>query len=214
MQQSIHGEISKQLKSIDRIRQMPKEYGDADQAALHKQKISELLMILTKLKELLNHVQYESIDEFVDLLLHKFNAILNESNVNNLLASIEHPIYGYSSRRQEGNSAQTEHFTTIYLNDILKRCNEMIGKKSPNAIDDNHDVATGAGTMTTESIVINTIMNFVWPEIFQRLDNYQRQRKQINVDLKRLTSEEEAMVESIGHDCVEDIMEHLFNRSQ
>lgn len=205
LKQSIHDEITKQLKLIDKIRN---ETGNGVEVATSKQKIAKLLEILSKLSELLNQVQHRSIDEFVDLANHKFNAILTESNVNSLLDTDEPAMMIPFMRNVPDNFAQPKtDFTSIYLNDILKRCSEL---------DDANEciVDDASNSFDTKAIVSNTVMDFVWPEVFQRLDSYQQQRKQIKVDLKRLTSEEEAMVESIGRDCVEDIMENLFNRLQ
>lgn len=207
LQQTIHHEISNKLKSIDKIRAVivstNKDDDDAHCAKIieYKNKIAEMLKILMHLKELLQNIQHISIDSFLDLLTHKFNVILTESSLNDLLLDVDQQQQQKMSSLNFATEPFRDDISSPYLNDILRRCNELMSEKSnEKAIDELEK-----NVMTDE-----VVRNIVWPEVMNRLDNYLDHRTKIKVDLKRLTTEEEAMVESIGNECVENIIDHLF----
>ncbi|XP_055302700.1 uncharacterized protein LOC129568616 [Sitodiplosis mosellana] len=168
-----------------------------------KNKIAEMLKIHSHLKELLQNIHQISIDSFVDLLTHKFNLILTESSVNELLNfnEVKLPSLGFELETIE---LSKDDVSSVYLNDILKRCSEINHAKSDDVDDDNDDDEL-ENVMTDEAV-----QKIVWPDVMDRLENYLDHRTKIKVDLKRLTTEEEAMVESIGNDCVESIIDNLF----
>lgn len=176
-----------------------------------KNKIAEMLKMLAYLKELLQNISHISIDSFLDLLTHKFHVIETESSINDLLnldiQKVVSTTHFNPSHLHEPSS--TDDISSAYLNDILRRCSELKSKEKPNEMDTNSmAVAAAAATATG----MNDVMRDIWPDIMDRLENYlDNRKKQIKVDLKRLTSEEEAMVESIRNECVEHIIEDLFH---
>lgn len=203
MQQTIHDEISNKLKSIDKLRAMQtSDEMTCSKINEYKSKIAEMLKIHSHLKELLQNIHQISIDSFVDLLTHKFNVILTESSVNELLNFDEVKLpsldFGLETIELSKNDV-----SSVYLNDILRRCSELKHEKSDETDDELQNVMT-----------VEAVRDIVWPEVMDRLDNYLDHRTKIKVDLKRLTNEEEAMVESISNDCVENIIENLFQNKK
>lgn len=236
MQQAIHSEIANKLKSIDKLRAAaaiiptpmqtsPSSTCDDNDGKMmawkiteQKNKIAEMLKMLAYLKELLENIPHISIDSFLDLLMHKFHVIETESSINDLLnLDIEKML----STRHHFNpslhlheplpallSSTTDDISSAYLNDILRRCSELQqqqhqSKEKPNEMD--------TVTQSMRATEMNDVlMHDIWPDIMDRLENYlDNRKKQIKVDLKRLTSEEEAMVESIRNECVENIIEEI-----
>lgn len=216
LQQTIHDEISNKLKSIDKLRtSVTVDEKTALKITELKNKIAEMLKILAHLKELLQNIPHISIDSFVDLLMHKFNVIQTECTVNDLLnAEAPQPVIVSSSSSHFASmdiydSLNDDFSSAAYLNDILRRCSELKRVQADDdktATDDDDDVENEATTVVTNALV----REIVWPDVMDRLENYLDQRKQIKVDLKRLTSEEEAMVESVRNECVESIIDDLF----
>lgn len=203
MQQTIHDEISNKLKSIDKLRAMQaSDEMTCSKINEYKNKIAEMLKIHSHLKELLQNIHQISIDSFVDLLTHKFNVILTESSVNELLNfdEVKLPSLGFGLETIE---LSKDDVSSVYLNDILRRCSELKHEKSDETDDELQNVMT-----------VEAVRDIVWPEVMDRLDNYLDHRTKIRVDLKRLTNEEEAMVESISNDCVENIIENLFQNKK
>lgn len=214
LQQTIHNEIANKLKSIDKLRAAVTttfaRHNDEKMARKiieQKNRIAEMLKMLTYLKELLQNIPHISIDSFLDLLTHKFHVIETESSVNDLLnfgnqkkvVSTTH--FKPPSHLHEPLS--TDDISSAYLNDILRRCSEL--KKS-------NEKPTEIDTNSMKAAEMNDVVRGIWPDIMNRLENYlDNRKKQIKVDLKRLTSEEEAMVESIRTECVENIIEDLFH---
>lgn len=175
-----------------------------------KNKIAEMLKMLTYLKELLQNIPHISIDSFLDLLTHKFHVIETESSINDLLnldiQKVMSSTHFNPSHLHEPSS--TDDISLAYLNDILRRCSELKSKETPNEMNTN-----SMAVVTARAAAMNdAMMRDIWPDIMDRLENYLKNRKkQIKVDLKRLTSEEEAMVDSIRNECVENIIEDLFD---
>lgn len=201
MQQTIHDEISNKLKSIDKLRAIQASDEMAcSKITEYKCKIADMLKIHSHLKELLQNIHQISIDSFVDLLTHKFNVILTESSVNELLNfdEVKLPSLDFGLETIERSK---DDVSSVYLNDILRRCSELKHEKSDETDDELENVMT-----------VEAVRNIVWPEVMGRLDNYLEHRTKIKVDLKRLTTEEEAMVESISNECVENIIENLFQK--
>lgn len=96
-----------------------------------------------------------------------------------------------------------DDFSAMYLNDILRRCMEL-------KHDESHELIT---EHSNENVVNDDVVrDMLWPEVMNRLDNYLDNRMKIKVDLKHITSVEEAMVDSIGYECVESIMDGLFQK--
>lgn len=212
MQQTIHNAISNKLKSIDKLRSTVTvdEKTTALKITEHKNKIAEMLKILAHLKELLQNIPHISIDSFVDLLMHKFNVIQTECTVNDLLnAEAAQPMIVSSSSHFASmdiyDSLNDDFSSAAYLNDILRRCSELKQVQQADDDKDSDDVENEANVVTNA-----VVRDIVWPDVMDRLENYLDQRKQIKVDLKRLTSEEEAMVESVRNECVESIIDDLF----
>lgn len=200
LQQTIHDEISNQLKSIDKLRIIPTtDEMTNTKITEHKNKIAEMLKIHSHLKELLQNIHQISIESFVDLLTHKFNVILTESSVNELLNfdEVKLPSLGF---RSENIELSKDDVSSVYLNDILRRCSDLKHEQL-----DEIDAADMVKVMTDEAV-----RDIVWPEVMDRLENFLDHRTKLKVDLKRLTTEEEAMVESIGNECVESIFDNLF----
>lgn len=202
LQQTIHDEISNKLKSIDKLRATLSASTDEiidTKITGYKNKIAEMLKIHSHLKELLHNVHQISIDSFVDLLTHKFNVILTESSVNELLSfdEIKLPSMNFGLQTIE---LSKDDVTSVYLNDILRRCSDLKQNEQLDEADDEVE-----NVMTDEAV-----RDIVWPEVMDRLENYLDHRTKIKVDLNRLTTEEEAMVEGIGNDCVESIIDSLF----
>lgn len=205
LQQRIHDEISNRLKLIDKLRTM----ASTDERSylkikLHKNKITEMLKILAHLKELLQNLQQISIDTLLDLMSHKFNVIVTESSLNELL-SFESQTLSPSNFERPSFDATKDDFTSMYLNDILTRCNELKHEQLHEHEHEHPNQVARENVMTD-----NVVREIIWPEIMDRLGNYLNHRKKIKVDLKRLTSEEVAMVECIGNECVQSIIEDLF----
>lgn len=197
-----------------------------------KNKIAELLKMLAYLKELLQNIPHISIDSFLDLLMHKFHVIETESTINDLLnvdnqkvvvvSTARHHHFNPSQHLHEPPppsslpltstmTAATDDISSAYLNDILRRCihySELQqSKEEPN------EMATAINSMRATEMNDDDdvlLMRDIWPDIMDRLENYlDNRKKQIKVDLKRLTSEEEAMVESVRNECVENIIEEI-----
>lgn len=201
MQRTIHDEISNKLKSIDRLRAKApnKDENTCSKITEYKNKIAEMLKILSHLKELLQTIQQISIDSFVDLLTHKFNVIETESSVNELLHSetLKSSSLSFTSDILEPTK---DDFSAVYLNDILRRCSEL-----------KHELITED---SNENVVNDDVVrDMLWPEVMNRLDHYLDNRMKIKVDLKHITSEEEVMVDSIRTECVESIMDGLFRNN-
>lgn len=169
-----------------------------------------MLKMLGYLKELLQNIAHISIDSFLDLLTHKFHVIETESSINDLLnfdirklVSTAHFNPSHSHWRSH-EPLSTADISSAYLNDILRRCSEL--KPSKKAEINPNDTNSMAGGMD------DVMRNIIWPDIMDRLEIYLNNRKrQIKVDLNRLTSEEAAMVESVRNECVDNIIEDLFN---
>lgn len=195
-----------------------------------KNKIAEMLKMLAYLKELLQNVPHISIDSFLDLLMHKFHVIETESSINDLLnLDIQKMVSTrHHHHHHHFNSSQhlheplllsstmtttTDDISSAYLNDILRRCSELQqSKKKPNEMDTaiNLMQGKGGGREAAAAAEVNDVMRDIWPDIMDRLENYlDNRKKQIKVDLKRLTSEEEAMVKSVRNECVENIIEEI-----
>lgn len=238
LQQAIHNEIANKLKSIDKLRaaaaiipapmqtsSSPSCRYDEDGKMMawkiteQKNKIAELLKMLAYLKELLQNVPHISIDSFLDLLMHKFHVIETESTVNDLLnLDIQKVAVSTARHHHRSNSSPhlhepsmmmtaTDDISSAYLNDILRRCSELQqSKEEPNEMDTTVNSTLRATEMNDDML----LMRDIWPDIMDRLENYlDNRKKQIKVDLKRLTSEEEAMVESVRNECVENIIEEI-----
>lgn len=205
MQQTIHDEISNKLKSIDKLRKTLPSNDDKITTlniSEYKNKIAEMLKILAHLKELLQNISHISIDSFLDLLMHKFNVIRTECTVNDLLNADAQRTFMPSPFVSDIYDSLSDDFSSAaYLNDILRRCSELKQVQTDNATDDIENV------VMTNAVV----RDIVWPDVMDRLESYLDQRKQIKVDLKRLTSEEEAMVQSVRNECVESIIDDLFS---
>lgn len=211
MQQTIHDEISNKLKSIDKLRVM-KQASDGTACAKiteTKNKIAEMLKIHSHLKELLRNIHQISIESFVDLLTHKFNVLLTESTMNELLNFDEVNLPSLGSGL-ETICLSKDDVSSVYLNDILRRCSE-IKQANSNDADDANDNNDDDDDDKLENVMTNeAVRNIVWPGLMDRMENYLSPRMKIKVDLKRLTTEEEAMVEDIGNECVESIFDNLF----
>lgn len=201
LQQTIHDEISNKLKSIDKLRATATTDEKSPMKIMeYKNKIAEMLKILAHLKELLQNIPHISIDSFVDLLMHKFNVIQTECTINELLNAemTQKPMSTHFTDDDIFDSLNDD-FSSAYLNDILQRCSEL-----------KQEATTNKTPADVENVVTNTVVReVVWPDVMDRLENYLEHRKQIKVDLKRLTSEEEAMVESVRNECVENIIDDL-----
>lgn len=200
LQQTIHDEISNMLKLIDKFRALaPTDEKSSTKITEHKNKIAEMLKILSHLKELLSNIHHISIESFLDLLTHKFNIIQTESSINELL-NFDMQILPPLNFDADFYEPLNDDFSSLYLNDILRRCSELKREK------------TGKMDETIEAAVVTAevVRDVVWPDIMDRLENLLDHRKKIKVDLKRLTSEEAAMVESIRNECVESIFNDLF----
>lgn len=199
MQQIIHDEISNKLKSIDKLRAAASTTDETICTKIRedKNRIAEMLKILSHLEELLQNNQQISIDSFLDLLTHKFNVLRTESSLNELLNISETPKL---LPINFGSESSKYDISSEYLKDILRRCNGLLHEKLEDTVDK-------LGNMVTSEVV----QSIVWPEVMSRLDIYLDHRTEIKVDLKRLTHEEEAMVESISNECVESIMDNLFH---
>lgn len=211
LQQNIHNEITNKLKSIDKFRAIAiTDETMTWKISVYKNKIAEMLKILGQLKELLQNISHISIESFLDLLMHKFNVIETECTVNDLLNTDIQKLMSPAHIRSSTfcDITLTDDFSSAYLNDILRRCSELKQEES-NKNDDSDD---DGHKESIDNFAANDMMRDVWPDIMDRLENYLDHRKQIKVDLKRLTSEEEAMVESIRNECVENIIEDLFQK--
>lgn len=151
-----------------------------------KNQIAQLLKILSNLKELLQNIQKVSIDPFVDLLTHKFNVISTDSTVADFLN-----VSSKSSLNFESDFMQLEKhdFSSMYLTDILRRCIEK-ERQDSNEADET-------------AVNDDLIRDIIWPGVMNRLDNYLDQRMKIKVDLV-------AMVENIGDECVQTIIDDMF----
>lgn len=167
----------------------------------HKNKMTEMLKILAHLKELLQNIQQIAIEPYLDLMAHKFNEIVTESSLNELLSFESRELLSPINFQQISFESLKDDFTSPYLNDILTRCIEL-------KHDANED--TASNQLQQNVMTANVVREIIWPEIMDRLEKYLSHRKKIKVDLKRLTSEEEAMVESIGNECIQSIIEDLF----
>lgn len=212
MQQTIHDEISNKLKSIDKLRGMKQASDEmaCSKITKTKNKIAEMLKIHSHLKELLRNIHQISIESFVDLLTHKFNVMLTESSMNELLNFNEVNLPSLGSGL-ETIELSKDDVSSVYLNDILRRCSEMKQAKLDDAYDANDNNDDDGDDDELENVMTNeAVRNIVWPGVMDRMENYLSHRMKIKVDLKRLTTEEEAMVESIGNECVESIIDNLF----
>lgn len=168
---------------------------------------------MNKLEETINESPSTSIDSILDLLHHKFNSISLESIKRNKNLSL------LNQSEQEKlvrdiKSIHRNELTSVYLEEIVSKyfAKEKTIKSSlqnKNARKSAHRAQSASNTYETRTIVLDLIENYIWPEIFSRLDQHtQHNRKQIRVDLKRLTSDEELMVKDVGCDCIDSI---LFN---
>lgn len=163
----------------------------------HKKKIAQLLEILSNLKELLQNIQKMSIDSFQELLTHKVNAILTDSTVNDLLnvVTLKSCVSNFDSILIDHGKHE---FSSMYLTDVLRRCTEL-KRENRKETDEN-----------TETVVNNNmIRDVIWPSVMNRLDSYLNQRMKIKVDLKHITTEEAAMVDNIGDECVQIIIDRM-----
>lgn len=162
------------------------------------------------LKELLANVRFESIESLLELLIHKFNTILTEGDVSDLFngkllvmpKTYEH--VDVEEFRMEKNA-----ISSLYLDDILKQCTNMKQEKLDKYVK-SIDCSTLDNLNSEKTNVKNDI---VWPEEIDTFECHADDRKYLKVDLKRLTTEEAAMIESIGQDCVSDIIDNLHKRN-
>lgn len=239
LQQAVHNEIANKLKSIDKLRAAaaaaaaiipaPVQTSSSSSScnddgkvmawkiAEQKNKIAEMLKMLGYLKELLQNITHISIESFLDLLMHKFHVIETESSINDLLnVDVQKMVsarHHFNLREPlPSTMTMTDDISSAYLNDILRRCSEL-QQQSKAAKPNEMDTSVSHSVRATE--LNDVLMRDIWPDIMDRLENYlDNRKKQIKVDLKRLTSEEEAMVESVRNECVENIIEEICFDSQ
>lgn len=168
---------------------------------VHKKKIAQLLKIVSTLEELLQNIQKNSIDSFLDLLKHKFNVILTDSRVNNLLNDVTSESSIFHS---DLSHSEKYNFSSIYLADILKRYIEL-GQETSNESNGLNELN---GIVTNNDLVCD----ISWPGVMNRIDSYLDQRMKIKVDLKHITSEDMAMVEHVSDECVQIIISDMFKK--
>lgn len=155
-----------------------------------KKRIAELIHLLNKLNEIIDESSEKSIESGLEMLGHKLNVIVNESVK-----------YTDTMSFNPNELLQQNRCEYYYLEDLLIQCGliERDNKKSTK-------LSTQDRAECTHELVSNVIENFVWPDIFKRIEHRMR-RPQITVDLHRLTSEEKSMIEDVASECIETFME-------
>lgn len=189
LQKAIYDEIGNKLKLIDTFRATASSASKIDRMQIAEQKnhIAEMLKMLSHLKLCQFNIQQISIDSILDWLTHTFNAISAKDQAFSC-AMVKGP-----NATAELIQPLREEVSSVYLNEILRKCDELNTAQSEETVDD------------IEGVIRDT----VWPEIMQRLNNCLDSRKKIKVDLSRLSSEEKTMVENVGNEMVSDIVDKL-----
>lgn len=206
----MHEEIKNHLKQIDKLRASAQNHSNTIKIQEIKKRLAKILKIHVNLKELLANVRFESIETLLELLIHKFNTILTEGDVSDLFnekllvmpKTYEH--VDVEEFRMEKNA-----ISSMYLDDILKQCTNMKQEKLDKYVK-SIDCTTLDNLNAEKTHVKNDI---VWPGEIDTFECHSDDRKYLKVDLKRLTTEEAAMIESIGQDCVSDIIDNLLKRN-
>lgn len=160
-----------------------------------KKRLQNLVALLNKLAETVDRSEACPIDTELDLLSHKLNSVVHDgefSKDDNIRSTT-----GLKIHHDE---------TAIYLEDILIRC-KTCSLPRVDPLTKSKSMELTKTILSSQEFIMNFIHEIVWPEIFKRLDR-KKKRKQLMVDLKKLTSEERQMVEDIGKDCVESILDN------
>lgn len=187
MKQVVYDGIGRLLKSL---KSMKLSEMDVEKC---KQRLVNIVALLNKLDETIEQSEICAIDVDLDLLTHKLNVILHDGD-----GSEE----DFSQAVVDGVKRNDE--TALYLEDILLRCKSCSIPKLDSFKESKAQELTKS-MLNSQEFIMNFIHEIVWPEIFRRLDQ-KKKRKQLMVDLKKITSEERQMIEGVGSDCVESIL--------
>lgn len=166
-----YGEIGKLLKSLKSFKMNEKEVEKC------KHRLVSLITLLDKLEETIERSNMVAIDINLDLLNHKLNAILRDSDYNE--DDFNH--LDVDKRHDE---------TALYLEDILLRCkSSSLPRMDSFRKSKSHELTKVM--LNSQEFIMNFIHEIVWPEILKRLDQ-KKKRKQLMVDLENLTIEEKS----------------------
>lgn len=187
LKQMTYEEIGKLLKSLKSFQLNEMEVEKC------KKQLVNLVALLNKLEEVIERSEMSAIDNDLDLLNHKLNAILYDGDADE--DNFDQSMVDLDRRHDEA---------ALYLGDILLRCYSCDVPKHGHRQESQAREQTRA-MLNSQEFIMNFVHEIVWPEMFKRLDKKQK-RKQLMVDLKNLTSEEAEMVEAVGKAVVESIL--------
>lgn len=182
MKQTAYDELGKLVKALKSFKLTGMEVEKC------KERLVNLVALLNKLGEAINRSEMCAIDADLDLLYHKFNAILHDGNFSNDCNPMDVVLCGQNDE------------TALYLEDILTRCKSCCLPPKDSCRESLSRQQTSA-TLNSQEFIMDFMHEVVWPEIFRRLDQ-QKRRKTLMVDLEKLASQERRMVKEVGSDCV------------
>lgn len=187
MKQMTYEEIDKLLNSLKSSKLNEMEVEKC------KQRIVNLVALLNKLEETIERTEMSAIDNELDLLNHKLNAIVHDGDLNE--DDFDPSMMDLDKRDDEA---------ALYLGDILLCCYSCRVPKT-NSLRETQLQEQTRAMLNSQEFIMNFIHETVWPEIFKRYDQ-KKKRKQLMVDLKNLTSDEVEMVDAVGQAVVESIL--------
>lgn len=167
----------------------------AMQVEMGRKHLRHLVAVLHKLEDAVKRSERDAIDSDLDMLSHKLNHIVHESTMH--IDDLNEIEIDFMQPKDE-----IAHFM------------ESILQRSPSPMLPKHNAFARAKPAKVTELMLNSqefIMNFirdiVWPEIFKRIDN-KKKRKRLMLDLNRITSTEVTMVEDVGGDFVDAIIQN------
>lgn len=187
---------------FDKLEKSMKHHSQ-QQTINEKKRITELIHLLNKLNEIIEESSEKSIEKRLDMLGHKLNVITKNDSTkySNTLSSKRNELL------QSNNSLHQNQSEFFYIEHLLMQCGLSLNDKH-----NNNNKKLSKLTMLqeksecTHDLILNVIENFIWPDIFERIEQ-RTNRPQITVDLHRLTSEEKLMIEDVANECVETLIE-------
>lgn len=188
LNQIIHNEIATRLSLIDKNRINIREEDIRNKRIdEHKAAIADILTIALDLKRLIHRVNKSSIGPPLEMLMHKFNLMKTESNIYSLKSySPDKKLDMFKvNTSQYDVSSLGGNFESVYLDNLLETC---------------------GGIRNRIKFELEESEKMDQQKMVTSVD---KPREKIKVNLRKFTSEERLMIDDLGRECIESIIDNL-----